>query len=593
MISPDKPLIARLAEHLQRPVPEPVRQRARLHLLDWLACVAGARQSRVGKISSWSLPGCAGPAAVMGNVLEMDDVHRAATLHPGPVIWAACMHHTPKTMPDMLDMAARGYEAMIAVGATFDAHHYASWHPTATAGAIGAAAATSSYYSPDYAEACAWAMANAASVTGGLWHMRHDDSMAKQWHVLASVRTGSEAAWLAMDGLTGPLAILEGPQGLYAAMCREPKPMALGPGWRIEEVSFKPWAACRHAHPAIDCALELRAAGRLTAPFHVETYADALTFCDNPHPRPPKREAKFSLQHAVAVIASGRAMQRLPISRLRAIAELARPPRASHRQRRPRNHSALPRTFRRARERPRIAGLPRRPRTADGRGGYRRQDAYAGRMGRTACVRSRPRGRAGFARRRCGGDRRDAGRVAVVNDSPTPTAPRPTNRGAPQHPHRRRPPYTHRRHPELVSGPMVATRLFVSFASAARAIPWMPKQVRHDGSGGDHMTPTAALLAFAAGPAHPSPAGTRRRHPPPRRYACGRRGRHHRARCRCDPRHRAQLRHRPRSPPARQRRVPARPPPPPSSTDTASTRSNGMRSTNLPSSTPCRSSPPR
>jgi 2-methylcitrate dehydratase PrpD len=108
-----------------------------------------------------------------------------------------------------------------------------------------------------------------------------------------------------MTGMTGPLDILEGPQGLYAATCREPKPMVLGPGWRIEEVSFKPWAACRHAHPAIDCALELRAAGKLHAPFHVETYADAITFCDKSSPT-TETEAKFSIQHAVAVIADGR-----------------------------------------------------------------------------------------------------------------------------------------------------------------------------------------------------------------------------------------------------------------------------------------------
>jgi 2-methylcitrate dehydratase PrpD len=88
-------------------------------------------------------------------------------------------------------------------------------------------------------------------------------------------------------------------------MCREPKPMVFTDHWRIEEVSFKPWAACRHAHPALDCALELREAGKLTLPVHVETYADAITFCDKPSPT-TEAEAKFSIQHAVAVIADDR-----------------------------------------------------------------------------------------------------------------------------------------------------------------------------------------------------------------------------------------------------------------------------------------------
>ena len=120
-----------------------------------------------------------------------------------------------------------------------------------------------------------------------------------------AVETGVYARIAASFGMTGPLDVLEGPQGLYAATCREPKPMTFPDQWRIFEVSFKPWAACRHAHPAIDCALELRAAGKLTAPFRVETYADAITFCDRPDPV-TETDAKFSLQHAVAVIADGR-----------------------------------------------------------------------------------------------------------------------------------------------------------------------------------------------------------------------------------------------------------------------------------------------
>jgi 2-methylcitrate dehydratase PrpD len=210
----------------------------------------------------------------------------------------------PEDMDELLMAAVLGYEAMIGIGETFDAHHYAYWHPTATAGVFGATATAASHFLCSETQ-IVWAMANAGSVAGGLWQMRHEDVLTKQWHILHAARTGSNAVHSAMDGLSGPRFILEGPQGLYAATCREPKPMTFPDQWRIHEVSFKPWAACRHAHPAIDCALELRAAGRLTAPFHVETYADAITFCDNPNPK-TEVEAKFSLQHAVAVIADGR-----------------------------------------------------------------------------------------------------------------------------------------------------------------------------------------------------------------------------------------------------------------------------------------------
>jgi 2-methylcitrate dehydratase PrpD len=299
-----EPLLSQLVRTLARPIGESDRQRARLHLLDWLACVAGARQSKLRGLYSLAIPGSLGRATMMGNLLEMDDIHRAARLHPGPVVWPTTLNFGIDSLNEVLTAALQGYEVMVAVGETLDAYHYASWHPTTTAGLFGAAATAASllFLEPEQTVA---ALANAGSVAGGFWHMRHDDVLTKQWHTLHAVRTGGEAAWMAVDGLTGPAAILEGPQGLYAATCRQPQPMTFPDQWRIHEVSFKPWAACRHAHPAIDCALELRVAGKLRAPFHVETYADAITFCDRPDPQ-TEGDAKFSLQHAVAVIADGR-----------------------------------------------------------------------------------------------------------------------------------------------------------------------------------------------------------------------------------------------------------------------------------------------
>ncbi len=301
-----EPLLAGLAKRLARPPGKSERRRARLHLLDWLACVAGARTSEAGAMGgAIALRGWE-RATYCGNVLEMDDVHRTSLLHPGPVIWPAAMSMASADMEARLDAGVRGYEAMIAIGAAFDAYHYAHWHPTATMGVFGACAAFGSVigFAPvEYANA----LGNAGSVAGGLWHMRHaGDVLTKQWHIYHAVRTGRDAALHVHYGATGPMGLLEGPQGLFAAMTREPGALAdNGSGWLIDTVSFKPFAACRHAHPTIDAAMELRKAGRLEAPFVVETFADALTFCDRPDPT-TELEAKFSLQHAVAVVVDGR-----------------------------------------------------------------------------------------------------------------------------------------------------------------------------------------------------------------------------------------------------------------------------------------------
>jgi 2-methylcitrate dehydratase PrpD len=131
--------------------------------------------------------------------------------------------------------------------------------------------------------------------------MRHEAVMTKAMHAAHAALMGLWQARLAVHGFTGPRLILEGEQGFFAGLARAPRHhVPDGPGWAMFEVSFKPHAACRHAHPAIDAALALRARGVPAEAIEVRAYADAVTFCDRPEPR-NVAEAKFSLQHAVAV----------------------------------------------------------------------------------------------------------------------------------------------------------------------------------------------------------------------------------------------------------------------------------------------------
>lgn len=311
-------LTRRLARHLSRPIEPQDRERARLHLLDWMGCVAGALPSEAGAIAR-RMPGTVGErAAWLGNKLEMDDVHRQAILHPGPIVWATALSAAAPDMDRFLGAAVRGYEAMIAVGATFDSRHYAFWHNTATAGVFGAAVTALASTDPDFAEGGDAAarehrlmhvLGLAGSVSGGLWQMRHEPCDAKQWHVAHAIKTGLHAALAVQACARGPSYVLEGPQGLHAATTTTPNPLVLPQQWQIHGVSFKPWAACRHAHPAIDAALALKAQLRkLDGPITVETYADALTFCDRPDPV-DEIEAKFSIQHSVALVALSGAPQ--------------------------------------------------------------------------------------------------------------------------------------------------------------------------------------------------------------------------------------------------------------------------------------------
>jgi len=245
----------------------------------------------------------------VGNVLEMDDVDKRAILHPGPTVIPAALaaaQTAQLSSQAFLSAVVRGYEAVIAVGRAVGPRHYAYWHNTGTCGPFGAAAAAASAFRLD-PETTAHALGLAGTQASGFWQTRHEPaSMAKQLHTARAAHAGLSAAMLASAGMTGPLKILEGPQGFFAATCPGADPEAVlaasGSGWLMEDVSFKPWPACRHAHAAIDAALAAREAGvspEALASITLTTYEDALKFCDRARPR-TVIEAKFSLQHSVA-----------------------------------------------------------------------------------------------------------------------------------------------------------------------------------------------------------------------------------------------------------------------------------------------------
>jgi 2-methylcitrate dehydratase PrpD len=320
------PISLELVGMARRPVPQPVRLRAALHVLDWLACsfyglrylhgkallnylkdVPDGKASALGA-SRKHFEQAAFHNACLGNIAEMDDVHRTSILHPGPVVIPvaiALAEHLGLSGAQLLDAVVRGYEVMIRIGQYLGPKHYAFFHNTSTAGAFGAAAAAADLLELTD-EQFVWALGNAGTRTGGFWQMRHEPCMSKALHVGLAAQNGLTAALLAKRNFTGPKYILEGPQGLFPAIAPDGSPIEIiyepNAAHRILDVSFKPWPACRHVHAAIDAALKAKAkipAGGAIQQARVLSYADALKFCDKADPK-TEAEAKFSLQHAVA-----------------------------------------------------------------------------------------------------------------------------------------------------------------------------------------------------------------------------------------------------------------------------------------------------
>ena len=316
-------LTAQLSSLLTRPIQGADRQRAALLLLDWTGCAIAGRAEPAGQKIAATFPdengkcsriGASRSSVLMaalhngclGNVLEMDDVDKRAVLHAAPTVIPAALamaEHVGASRDDFLNAIVVGYEATIRIGRAVGTGHYAYWHNTATCGPFGAAAAACYLLKgSDLVSAFGLAGTQAA----GLWQTRHEaDSMAKQLHAGHAAQAGVLAALLSAQGFQGPRSILEGEQGFFAAMCpgADPKDILAdyGDGWLVHQTSLKPYPACRHAHPAIDAALLAKKSGNIgSGDILIETYADALKFCDRPNPQTAV-EAKFSLQHSVAV----------------------------------------------------------------------------------------------------------------------------------------------------------------------------------------------------------------------------------------------------------------------------------------------------
>src|SRR6476646_680257 len=147
-----------LADILLRPVDACSRERAALHVLDWVGCAVLGSDGEAGRVlRSWALAEGAGPCralragsrnlptalllnGALGNEGEMDDVHRTSILHPGPVVVPtaiAVAEREGATSAEMLDAAVRGYEASIRIGAAVGPGHYRFWHNTASCGPFG------------------------------------------------------------------------------------------------------------------------------------------------------------------------------------------------------------------------------------------------------------------------------------------------------------------------------------------------------------------------------------------------------------------------------------------------------------------------
>jgi 2-methylcitrate dehydratase PrpD len=270
-------------------LPPEVVERARFLLLDLVGNIVRARHDAestpsmlaaartlglaagnsgvFGDCARYTPAGAAFLNGALAHSLDFDDTHATASLHPGaPVSPAALAAGEIAGAPgsDVLAAIVAGYEVAcrVALALPAKAHYDRGFHPTATCGAFGAAAAAARVFGLR-ADQVDEALGTVLSQCAGSLQFLANGAWTKRFQVGWSAMNGLAAAILVREGFKGASEALEGHRGFMRAYAPDPKPeravQDLGTVFELMNTAVKPYPSCRYGHACIDAALALRA----------------------------------------------------------------------------------------------------------------------------------------------------------------------------------------------------------------------------------------------------------------------------------------------------------------------------------------------
>ena len=268
-------------------LPEEVTERAKRLLLDLSGIIIRARNdaestsSLIAAVEKLGLTG--GECSVLGDrrryapsaaalingtlahSLDFDDTHAEGSIHSSaPIVPAAlaAAEMADASGKELLTAVIAGYEVQIRLSMALNpsAHYAQGFHPTATCGVFGAAAAVSKLLGLD-AEGVRNAFGIALSQAAGSMEFLVDGAWTKRSHVGQAAQNGLICAVLAAEGFLGPRQAFEGRAGLFSAYSPVSEPdkavSGLGNIWETLRLAVKPYPSCRYSHAAIDGIVSL------------------------------------------------------------------------------------------------------------------------------------------------------------------------------------------------------------------------------------------------------------------------------------------------------------------------------------------------
>jgi len=311
-------------------LPDPAIHWAKVGILDTVGVtLAGAREDCTRIVEGVAGRG-AGPSLIFGgkrrtapleaalvngtaaHALDYDDCNNTLGGHPSvPILPAlfAIADETGASGHDFLAAYVAGFETecKIALGVHF--YHYTKgWHPTATLGVFGAAAACSKLMKLSD-EQTATALSIAASLASGI--KANFGTMVKPLHIGHCTRNGMFAALLARDGFAAGDRVFEHKQGFFNVFNGEGNYDAakILPAWGEPldivkpGIAIKQYPCCGSTHSALDAMLKLAREHKPAAEdierVDVWTHARRLEHTNRPEPK-SDLDAKFSVQYCMA-----------------------------------------------------------------------------------------------------------------------------------------------------------------------------------------------------------------------------------------------------------------------------------------------------
>ncbi|MBR1557311.1 MAG: MmgE/PrpD family protein [Prevotella sp.] len=324
-----KTFIANLSSLLDADIPNGASETAHKCLLDYLGVsLAGAS---LLKEKERHLIGCdnEGHCPVIGHshtasantsalingisahVIELDDGHRIGMLHLGSPIISALLAVAEKeklSSQDFIRGVVVGYEVAIRLAcAVQPGSKLRGYHATGTCGTVGATMGIAAALHFDE-EQMKSAFSAATTSAAGLLEMIEGDTELKPYNAGRAAMDGVTAAYIGKSCFKAPEDALGGKRGFLEVMTDEPKMEYLtdfcSDQLMIETIYMKPYAACRHCHPSIEAALDIRQQVGFdindVESIHVDTYKLAVAGHDHTEIK-GINSAKMSIPYSLAV----------------------------------------------------------------------------------------------------------------------------------------------------------------------------------------------------------------------------------------------------------------------------------------------------